>query len=111
MSHRRGVHRVAAQRGGAAAVGQGVAQQGVHGQAVQGLFRAVHPLGHHGAGGDIAAHVGYDVAIVDINDLEGQILGASSKAVNKKLYARILKDNPLGQDDQQTPMGIIRRVD
>ena len=40
-----------------------------------------------------------------------QILGASSKAVNKKLYARILKDNPLGQDDQQTPMGIIRRVD
>ena len=55
--------------------------------------------------------VGYDVAIVDINDLEGQILGASSKAVNKKLYARILKDNPLGQDDQQTPMGIIRRVD
>ena len=60
---------------------------------------------------DIAARVGYDVAIVDINDLEGQILGASSKAVNKKLYARILKDNPLGQDDQQTPMGIIRRVD
>ena len=51
---------------------------------------------------DIAARVGYDVAIVDINDLEGQILGASSKAVNKKLYARILKDNPLGQDDQQT---------
>ena len=31
---------------------------------------------------DIAARVGYDVAIVDINDLEGQILGASSKAVN-----------------------------
>ena len=60
---------------------------------------------------NIAARVGYDVAIVDINDLEGQILGASSKAVNKKLYARILKDNPLGQDDQQTPMGIIRRVD
>lgn len=60
---------------------------------------------------DIAARVGYDVAIVDINDLEGQILGASSKAVNKKLFARILKDNPLGQDDQQTPMGIIRRVD
>ena len=54
---------------------------------------------------DIAARVGYDVAIVDINDLEGQILGASSKAVNKKLYARILKDNPLGQDDQQTPDG------
>ena len=25
-------------------------------------------------------------------------------------YARILKDNPLGQSGQQTPMGIIRKV-
>lgn len=60
---------------------------------------------------DIAARLGYRVAIVDINDLEGQILGVSDKSLDKKLYARILKDNPLGQDDQQTPMGIIRRVD
>lgn len=48
--------------------------------------------------------------IVDINDLEGQILGASDDSIDKKLYARILKDNPLGQDDQQTPMGVIRIV-
>jgi F420-0:gamma-glutamyl ligase-like protein len=54
--------------------------------------------------------IGYDVCIVDINDLEGQILGTSSKQINKDLFARILKDNPLGQDDQQTPMGIIRKV-
>lgn len=52
--------------------------------------------------------IGYDVCIVDINDLEGQILGTSSKTIDKELYARILKDNPLGQDDQQTPMGVIR---
>ena len=59
----------------------------------------------------IKERIGFDVCIVDINDLEGQILGASSKALDKRLYARILKDNPLGQDDQQTPMGIIRKVD
>ena len=59
---------------------------------------------------EIADRIGYDVCIVDINDLEGEILGASSKKINKKLYARILKDNPLGQDDQQTPMGVIRPV-
>lgn len=58
----------------------------------------------------IKERIGFDVAIVDINDLEGQILGVSSKRVNKKLYARILKDNPLGQDDQQTPMGVIRKL-
>ena len=59
---------------------------------------------------EIKEKLGYDVLIADINDLEGQILGASSKALDKKLYARILKDNPLGQDRQQTPMGIIRKL-
>lgn len=59
---------------------------------------------------EIAARIGCRCAIVDINDLEGQILGGSDKTVNKKFYARVLKDNPLGQDDQQTPMGIIREV-
>ena len=57
---------------------------------------------------EIKDRIGYDVVIADINDLEGQILGASSKEIDKKLYARILKDNPLGQDCQQTPMGVIR---
>ena len=59
---------------------------------------------------EIKDAIGYDVVISDINDLEGQILGASDKAMDKKLYARILKDNPLGQDRQQTPMGIIRKL-
>lgn len=60
---------------------------------------------------EIKERIGHDVLITDINDLAGQILGASSKKIDKKLYARILKDNPLGQDCQQTPMGIIRKLD
>lgn len=56
----------------------------------------------------ISDRIGHGVCIVDINDLEGQILGTSSKKLSKELYARVLKDNPLGQDDQQTPMGVIR---
>ena len=59
----------------------------------------------------VAERIGFACAIVDINDLEGQILGVSHRAMDKKLYARILEDNPLGQDDQQTPMGIIRPLD
>lgn len=58
----------------------------------------------------IKERIGFDTCIVDINDLEGQVLGVSDKSLSKALYARILKDNPLGQDDQQTPMGIIRKV-
>ena len=68
------------------------------------------PLEPDKVASQIKERIGYDVIITDINDLEGQILGASSKAIDKKLYARILKDNPLGQDCQQTPMGIIRKA-
>ena len=68
------------------------------------------PLKPDQVAAQIKERIGHEVCIVDINDLEGQILGTSSKKLDKKLYDRILKDNPLGQDDQQTPMGIIRRV-
>ena len=68
------------------------------------------PLKPDQVAAQIKERVGHEVCIVDINDLEGQILGTSSKKLDKKLYARVLKDNPLGQDDQQTPMGIIRKI-
>lgn len=74
------------------------------------LYVVLGPLKPDQVAKDIRDRIGYDVCIVDINDLEGQILGVSSKRLSKELYARILKDNPLGQDDQQTPMGVIRVV-
>lgn len=49
------------------------------------------------------------VAVVDINDLGGNILGVSDSTMDRDLLVRILKDNPLGQSDEQTPLGIIRR--
>jgi len=58
----------------------------------------------------IAEKIGYRTIIVDINDLEGQILGVSDPSMDKGLYVRILKDNPLGQDCEQTPMGVIRTL-
>ncbi len=53
---------------------------------------------------------GIRVAVVDINDLNGVILGASHEAMDRSLLVKILKDNPLGQDHEQTPLGIIRPV-
>lgn len=58
----------------------------------------------------VAEAVGVQVAIVDINDLAGKTLGISDKNMDRELIARILKDNPLGQSGQQTPMGLIRKV-
>lgn len=53
---------------------------------------------------------GFKVAIVDINDLSGAILGTSHKDIDRGLLVKILKDNPLGQDHEQTPLGIIRKI-
>lgn len=55
--------------------------------------------------------LGCEVIITDINDLGGNILGVSKPGADTELYVKILKDNPLGQSSQQTPMGIIRKAD
>jgi len=52
-----------------------------------------------------------EVVIADINDLGGNILGASSEKLDLNEVVAILKDNPLGQSTEGTPIGIIRRVD
>ena len=59
---------------------------------------------------EAAERIGHQVIIVDINDLAGKILGASDETLDRELLPKILKDNPLGQSAQQTPMGIIREV-
>lgn len=49
-----------------------------------------------------------DVAVVDINDIGGNILGSTLDRAGEQRLVRILGDNPLGQGHQSTPMGIIR---
>jgi hypothetical protein len=56
----------------------------------------------------ISESIKAEVAIVDINDLGGNILGTSKPTMDKKELVGILRDNPLGQCSEQTPMGIIR---
>lgn len=50
------------------------------------------------------------VAVVDINDIGGNILGSTLDRSREQQLVRILSDNPLGQGHQSTPMGIIRRA-
>lgn len=52
---------------------------------------------------------GTPVLIVDLNDFGGNILGAASLLPYELTeYLHILADNPLGQTDESTPMGLIR---
>jgi len=50
-------------------------------------------------------------AIVDLNDLGGNILGVSDSSLDTKRLLQILRDNPLGQTSEQTPIGIIRKAE
>jgi len=57
---------------------------------------------------EIYAVLGKPVLITDINDIGGVIMGAAPLSTDRGLM--ILRDNPLGQSHEQTPMGIIRPV-
>lgn len=59
---------------------------------------------------DIHARTGMPSAVVDVNDIGGSWVLGSSGIDDPKLIEAILKDNPLGQKDEQTPFGLIRRA-
>ena len=54
--------------------------------------------------------LGVRVAIVDSNDLGMNVLGRSDKSLTDKFCAEVFKGNPFGQNDEQTPIAIIRKV-
>ncbi len=58
---------------------------------------------------EISRKIGFPVAIVDVCDLGGWVMGVS-QGVDKNFIVRALKDNPLGQTTEQTPFGIIRQI-
>lgn len=58
---------------------------------------------------EISEEIGFPASIVDANDLGIRILGAS-KGIDKKILIKALKDNPLGQCDESTPIGILRKL-
>ncbi len=68
------------------------------------------PLDPDGVARRLSERFGCGAAVVDINDLGGNILGAWPKSIDRALLVEILADNPLGQGTQQTPVGIARPV-
>ena len=51
-----------------------------------------------------------EVAVVDINDLGGNILGSTLDRAGEQNLLRVLGDNPLGQGRESTPLGIVRAI-
>lgn len=54
--------------------------------------------------------LGNEFIVLDANDLNVDILGKSSKNLDVKFLKALFKDNPLGQNSQQTPIAIVRKV-
>lgn len=59
----------------------------------------------------LKAATGYDIAVCDINDINPAWCVASTLPRDRvRLLERSFDDNPLGQSDEQTPIGIWREV-
>ena len=67
------------------------------------------PLNANMVARELKERIGFPVAIVDACDMGAWIVG-KSEGIDDKILLSALKDNPLGQTDQQTPMGILREV-
>lgn len=68
------------------------------------------PEDPNGISESIAKRFNCKAAVVDINDLGGNILGIYPADLNEELLIEILRDNPLGQGVESTPAGIIRKI-
>jgi len=60
---------------------------------------------------ELADEFGFPVAIVDVNDIGNSWAIGYSKGLSKHFVEAVVRDNPQGQDDEQTPLCIIRRLD
>jgi F420-0:gamma-glutamyl ligase len=58
----------------------------------------------------IADALNCSAAVVDVNDIDSAVLGVST-GVDKERVRLALKDNPLGQGAEQTPVGILRPIE
>lgn len=67
------------------------------------------PKDPHGVADRLREALGCEAAVVDCNDIDSAVLG-HSPGVDARLLRLALLDNPLGQTDEQTPMGILRDV-
>jgi F420-0:gamma-glutamyl ligase-like protein len=57
---------------------------------------------------ELSQYLQTELAIVDANDLGVVVLGSSLHSLSTTDLCELLRDNPLGQSKEQTPIGIIR---
>jgi tetratricopeptide (TPR) repeat protein len=80
---------------------------------------ALPPNDHHmvfgprdpdGLAAELAARLGCGAAIVDANHLSGAWVVAASRGIDRRWLEAALNDNPAGNQDERTPVVIVRRT-
>ncbi|HEV7363244.1 MAG TPA: tetratricopeptide repeat protein [Solirubrobacteraceae bacterium] len=81
---------------------------------------ALPPNDHHmvfgprdpdGLAAELAARLSCGAAIVDANHLSGAWVVAASEGIDRRWLEQALNDNPAGNQDERTPVVIVRRTD
>src|SRR3954454_14898003 len=67
------------------------------------------PADPEGVARELNVRLGVGVAVIDANDIGVNVLGVSG-GVDAALVESLLRDNPLGQGAQQTPVALLRPV-
>ena len=68
------------------------------------------PKDPDGVAGRIAERTGCEAAIMDINDIGGSRVLGATKGIDRPLLEEIMRDNPMGQNDECTPIALVRKV-
>jgi F420-0:gamma-glutamyl ligase len=58
----------------------------------------------------IEQRTGCEAAVMDINDIGGSWALGASDGIDRKLLEDVMRDNPMGQKAECTPLSIVRRV-
>lgn len=73
-------------------------------------FAMLSPSDPDGTSAALSTYVGVPVAIVDANNINVEVLGTSPNfPVSKGVVREALLDNPLGQNDELTPIIVLRK--
>lgn len=83
---------------------------GMHGRYADILLPPLKPREARELVADLAAKLGAPVGIVDINDRGGDIRAVSPGGLTARQLQSALGDNPMGQSEQSTPIGIVSLV-
>jgi F420-0:gamma-glutamyl ligase len=58
----------------------------------------------------IKERTGCEAAVMDINDIGGSWVLGATEGIDRRLLEEVMRDNPMGQKAECTPLAVVRRV-